>query len=51
MAPAHGALVPAMGCVSCGRLVPRTDAPRVRLSRAEEKAVLRAARRAKMRRG
>jgi hypothetical protein len=49
MVPSSQGLVPAMECVNCGRLVPRTRARPVRMSRVEEKAMLRAARRQKLR--
>ena len=55
MIPDDLALVPAMACVNCGRLVPRTAARGVRIrSRAHERQMLnralRAARRQKMQR-
>lgn len=49
MIPTDEALVPAMGCVDCGRLVPRTGARPVRASRSDERALLRAERRQQMR--
>jgi hypothetical protein len=50
MIPCTDALVPAMSCLRCGRLVPRTGARSVRASRQDEKALMRAARRYQMRR-
>jgi hypothetical protein len=50
MIPYVGALVPAMGCVDCGRLVPRTGARSVKATKQDEKALMRAARRRAMRR-
>jgi DNA-directed RNA polymerase subunit M/transcription elongation factor TFIIS len=50
MIPCTDALVPALSCLRCGRLVPRTAARSVRASKVDEKALLRAARRQKMRR-
>ena len=50
MFPCQEALVPCLMCPGCGRLVPITGARPVRASRANERAILRAARRQKMRR-
>lgn len=50
MMPCQNALVPALKCLHCGRLVPRTTARSVRASKADEKALMRAARRQKARR-
>jgi DNA-directed RNA polymerase subunit M/transcription elongation factor TFIIS len=50
MIPCTDALVPAMKCLGCGHLVPRTRARAVRASTADEKALMRAARRQQMRR-
>lgn len=43
-------LVPAMACLGCGHVVPVTRARPVRASRADEKALERAARRERMKR-
>jgi hypothetical protein len=50
MIPCTNALVPALSCLGCGRLVPVTRARPVRASRGAEKALLRAARRQAARR-
>ncbi|HUC74237.1 MAG TPA: hypothetical protein VMS04_03060 [Vicinamibacterales bacterium] len=50
MFPCQEALVPCLMCPGCGRLVPITGARPVRASRANERAILRAARRQKLRR-
>lgn len=49
MIPCQEALVPALQCLRCGRLIPRTGVRSIRPSRADERAILRAARRQKMR--
>ena len=50
MIPCTDALVPAMKCLGCGHLVPRTEARAVRYTKQDEKALMRAARRQQMRR-
>ena len=50
MIPCTDALVAAMSCLHCGRLVPRTEARAVRYTKQDEKALMRAARRQQMRR-
>jgi hypothetical protein len=50
MIPCTDALVPALRCLGCERLVPRTGVKSARVTRQEEKALERAARRQKARR-
>lgn len=51
MIPCTDALVPAFMCLHCGRLIPKTNARSVRVTKQDWKAIERAARRYKMRKG
>ena len=50
MAPAAEAIVPALECTSCGRLIPITGARSPKVGNRELKRAMRGARRLKMRR-